>query len=59
MFVIYGALMVDAHEKRALVEVLDEDVVGARTSWQRMTDIATIDKLAKPILATIRSGHTV
>ena len=33
VFVIYGALVVDAHEKWALVEVLDENVVGARISW--------------------------
>ena len=30
-----------AHEKWALVEVLDDNVVGAGTSWQRMPDVTS------------------
>ena len=41
LFVVCGAFVVDAHEKWALVEVLDENVVGAGTSGQRMTDMTS------------------
>ena len=54
LFVVYGASVVDAHEKWALVEVLDENVVGAGTSGQRMPSWrrSVLAELSEPARST-------